>query len=213
MSSSQRSRGGGGRGGQDGHEPTSRIEARELRAIELAVQGWSQRRIAAELGVSQPAVSKILRRVEDRVLEELVVEGERQKARQTLRLDHVYTESMRAWEQSKADTTRRRQRQTQAGTDRAGTTVAELITATQCGDPRFLEQGRRALADQRALWGLDAPQKLDVRATRNPFDELSEEALSALLGQQRQLLAAGDPGDAKTETPTDEEAPHDDERP
>ena len=128
-------------------------------------QGWSQRQIAAELEISQPAVSKILHRVEDRVSQDVPAAVERQKVRQTLRLEHLYTESVRAWEQSKADTTRRRQRKT-TGPDQAGTTVAELVTDHQHGDPRFLEQSRRVLADLRALWGLDAPQKVDVRATR-----------------------------------------------
>ena len=44
---------GGGRGGQQRHEPRARIRARELRVLERSVQGWSQRRIAAEEGISQ----------------------------------------------------------------------------------------------------------------------------------------------------------------
>ena len=40
-------------------------EARRLRAWELHQQGWSQTRIAAELGVTQSAVSRWLKRVRD----------------------------------------------------------------------------------------------------------------------------------------------------
>ena len=58
-----------GRGGKGGHEPRARIRTRELRAMELTVLGWSQHQIAADLGVSQAAVSKILARVELRVLQ------------------------------------------------------------------------------------------------------------------------------------------------
>ena len=159
---------GRGRGGRDGHEPPSRIHEREVRAMELAVQGWSQRRMAAELSISQPAVSKLLRRVEERMLRELAEDVERQKARQTLRLEHLYGEAVRGWEQSKTDATRRRRRKPDAGAGRAGTTVAELVVENQHSDPRFLEQGRKALADLRTLWGLDAPQKVDMRATRLP---------------------------------------------
>ena len=82
--------------------------------------GWSQHQIAADLGISQAAVSKILKRVELRLLRELAETVERQKARQTLRLEHLFAEAMRAWEQSKADTTRRRQRKTQVGHRRGG---------------------------------------------------------------------------------------------
>ena len=200
------SRDGGSRGGQHGHEPASRIQSRELRVIARTEQGWSQRQIAAELEISQPAVSKILHRVEDRVSQDVPAAVERQKVRQTLRLEHLYTESVRAWEQSKADTTRRRQRKT-TGPDQAGTTVAELVTEHQHGDPRFLEQSRRVLADLRALWGLDAPQKVDVRATRNPYAELSEDALREELGRQTRLLAAAGPVAAATQH---EERPDDD---
>ena len=37
-----------GRGGQDGQEPRVRIRTRELRALELSIQGWTQPQIAAD---------------------------------------------------------------------------------------------------------------------------------------------------------------------
>ncbi|MGH7555869.1 MAG: hypothetical protein ACREMQ_22940, partial [Longimicrobiales bacterium] len=183
-----------GRGGQGGHEPRARIRTREIRAMELTVQGWSQDRIATDLGVSQAAVSKILRRVELRVLRELTAVVERQKARHTLRLEHLFAEAMGAWERSKTDTTRRRQRKTH-GTGAAGAaaTLAEIITEDHHGDPRYLEEARKALADHRKLWGLDAPQKVDVRASRNPYDTMTDDELRAEIGRQAQLLSAGQP--------------------
>ena len=161
--------------------------------MELSVQGWSQRRMAAELGISQPAVSKMLRRIDDRVLRELAEDGDRQKARQTNRLEHLYAEALGGWEQSKTDTTRRRQRKTEVGTNGGGTTIAELVVENRHGDPRF--------PDLRTLWGLDAPQKVDLRASRTPFAELSDEALEEQLDEQRRLLAAVALGDETTETP------------
>jgi predicted transcriptional regulator len=180
-----------GRGGQDGHEPRTRIRTRELRSMELMVRCWSQQQIAADLGISQAAVSKILRRVEGRMLREISATVERQKARQTVRLEHLFAEAMRAWEDSKADSTRRRQRKSDGGSGGAGATVAELVVENQHGDPRYLDQARNTLADQRKLWGLDAPQKMDLRASRNPFDDMTEEALREALARQRRLLAAG----------------------
>ena len=181
-----------GRGGQGGHEPRARIRTRELRAMELAVLGWSQPQIAADLGISQAAISKLLKRIETRLLRELAESAQRQKARQTLRLEHLFAEAMRAWNESKADTTRRRQRQTQGG-DGAGATVAELVVENQHGDPRYLDEARKALADQRKLWGLDAPQKVDLHASRDPYDDMSEEALRAELARQTQLLGIAGP--------------------
>ncbi len=180
-----------GRGGQVHVRHRARIRTRELRALELATLGWPQHRIAADLGVSQAAVSKILKRIELRLLRELTETVERQKARQTLRLDHLFAEAMAAWEQSKTDSTRRRQRKTQPGTGGAGATVAEIVTENQSGDPRYLDEARKALADHRKIWGLDAPQKVDVRA-QNPYADMTEDALRAELARQARLLAASD---------------------
>lgn len=182
-----------GRGGQGGHEPRARIRTRELRTTELAVRGLSQHQIAADLGVSQAAVSKILRRVESRLLRELTATVERQKARQTLRLEHLFAEAVHAWEDSKADSTRRRQRKSDGASGGAGVTVAELVVENQHGDPRYLDEARKALADQRKVWGLDAPQKVDLHASQDPYDAMSEEALRAELARQTQLLGVADP--------------------
>lgn len=178
-----------GRGGQGGHEPTARIRTRELRTLELATLGWSQHRIAEHLGASQAAVSKILKRIELRLLRELSETVERQKARQTIRLERLFSEAMGAWERSKADSTRRRQRKTQSGAGGTGATVAEIVTENQHGDPRYLDEARKALADHRKIWGLDAPQKVDVRA-QNPYADMTEEALRAELAR---LLVTSDP--------------------
>src|SRR5215470_3099423 len=177
-----------GRGGQGGYEPRARIRTRELRAMELVVLGWTQHQIAEDLGVSQAAVSKLLKRVETRVLHELTSVIERQKARQTLRLEHLFAEAMRAWETSKADSTRRRQRKTEGGSARAGATVAEIVVENQHGDPRYLDEARKAMADQRKLWGLDAPQKVDLRASRNPYEGMTDDDLRAELARQGRLL-------------------------
>jgi hypothetical protein len=160
--------------------------------MELAVLGWSQPQIAADLGITQPAVSKLLKRIETRLLRELADTVQRQKARQAMRLDHLFAEAIRAWHESKVDTTRRRQRQTQGG-DGAGSTIAELVVENQHGDPRYLDEARKALTDQRKLWGLDAPQQVDLHASRDPYDDMSEEALRAELARQTQLLSLPNP--------------------
>jgi predicted transcriptional regulator len=196
MSHSPRSR--RGRGGQGGHEPRARIRTRELRAIELAVRGRSQHQIAEDLGVSQAAVSKLLKRVDTRLLREFAETLERQKVRHTLRLEHLYSEAKHAWTESQADATRRRQRKSQGG--RGEATVAEIVTENQHGDPRYLDEARKALGDLRKVWGLDAPQKVDLRAARNPYGNLSEEALREELARQDRLLSSAPsaPADAAT---------------
>ncbi|MCX6543510.1 MAG: helix-turn-helix domain-containing protein [Acidobacteria bacterium] len=179
--------------------------------MELAIQGWSQPQIATELGVSQAAVSKMLRRADERVLRDLVGAVERHKARHTVRLEHLYAEAIRAWERSKADTTRRRQRKSQPGAGGAANTVAEIVVEDQHGDPRYLEQGRKALLDLRKLWGLDAPQKVDLRATRDPYDDMSEEALREEIARHARLIGPAAPltSDAATTDPVPIEGPTD----
>jgi hypothetical protein len=160
--------------------------------MELAVQGASQHHIAEDLGITQPAVSKLLQRIETRLLRELAETVGRQRARQALRLEHLYAEAMGAWNESKSDSTRRRQRKTQGGHGPEAT-VAEIVSENQHGDPRYLDEARKALADHRKLWGLDAPQKVDLRASRDPYDEMSEEALRDAIAHQARLLGLADP--------------------
>ena len=50
-------------GGKDGAEPQSTVQRREHEVLERRAQCQSQHEIAKALGISQPAVSKILRRL------------------------------------------------------------------------------------------------------------------------------------------------------
>jgi DNA-binding MarR family transcriptional regulator len=165
-----------------------------MRAMELALQGSTQRQIANELGVSQAAVSKILHRVEVRATNEQNGIRGRLKARYTLRLEHLYAEAMTAWERSKTDMTRRRQRKTQGGAQ-GSATIAELVVENQHGDPRYLEQGRKALADLTKLWGHDAPQAVNTNdPTASPYwakfaDLSDEEYADFMIARMRDVTA------------------------
>ena len=50
-----------------GAEPRTRILDREQRAWDLSIRGRTQREIADAVGITQPAVSKLLRRVSARL--------------------------------------------------------------------------------------------------------------------------------------------------
>jgi len=106
-------------------------------AWKLRVEGWTQQRIAAKLGVSHQRVSQILQRKEKELHAEFVVQAEEIKARQTERLDHLY--------------------------DRL-TTQFEASCREGSGNPALLAQALKALADQRAIWGVEAPKKSEVAA-------------------------------------------------
>jgi hypothetical protein len=120
------------------------------------------------------------------VLADVAWRIERQRARQSLRLEFLYSEAIRAWRTSQEDALRRRQRKTD-GAGGSTSTVAEVISENQHGDPRYLEEARRALADLRTLWGVDAPEQLSVDTT-SPYAAMSDEAVAAELVRQTDLL-------------------------
>jgi predicted transcriptional regulator len=157
--------------------------------VDLAIRGCTQQAIAAELHISQAAVCKLLKRADDRALQELAERIERQKVRQTQRLEQIFREATHAWEQSKADATRRRQRKSESEGGGGGAhTVAEVVVDSQHGDPRYLEASRKTLADLRKLWGLDAPQQLDIRDGRHAYDHLTEAQLLERLAEHDRWL-------------------------
>jgi hypothetical protein len=124
----------------------------------------------------------------------------RVKARQIQQLEHIRAEAMAAWHRSKADAVRRRQRRSEgAGT---GTAIAEVVTEAQHGEARYLTEARGALADQRKLLGLDAPQQLQLDA--RPFAHLTDEQVQEELRRLDALLVAAG---AIQKPPTG--APHD----
>jgi hypothetical protein len=154
--------------------------------MEEILEGRTQQQIAISLGISQPAVSKIARRVEERLLADVAFKADRQRARQTLRLEHIYGEAMRAWQDSKQEGLRRRQRKTE-GESGVGSTVAELISENRNGDPRYLDEARKALTDLRKVWGVDAPERLTIDAM-SLFTSMSDEALDVELTRHLRLV-------------------------
>lgn len=175
-----------GRGGKGGYEPRTQIRIRESRVLELVLEGCTQHQIADALEISQPAVSKIVRRVEERLLADLAYKVERQRARQTLRLEHVYGQAMQAWKESKQEAVRRRQRKTDHPGG-AGSTIAELVSENSHGDPRYLDEARKALTDLRKVWGVDAPERVSIDSVSH-FASMSDEALALELNRQLRLV-------------------------
>lgn len=87
----------------------NRVKAREREQIawELAAKGLTERAIGVKMGelglgkVSQQGVHKMLKRVEALVLEESQEVVKRLKVRQTIALQHIYSQAMEGWEASK----------------------------------------------------------------------------------------------------------------
>src|SRR5262249_54508846 len=73
------------------------VRGREQIAWGARQAGYTQWRIALALGISQPAVSKILRRVERRVLAGLEADVRAVKLKQSLQLEFIVDQALRAW--------------------------------------------------------------------------------------------------------------------
>lgn len=124
----------------------------EHNAWQLRLKGQTQTEIAAVLGISQSAVSRALRRFEQRVFQQLSDNIGRLKGRLTAQLEHTAAEAWRAWEASKepvvtVETT---------DDDQGNRKVKRIVRTPKTGDPRFLAEYRQALADQVGIWGLKA---------------------------------------------------------
>jgi transcriptional regulator with XRE-family HTH domain len=187
-------------------KPTKEVvRERERRAWALRQQGWTQERIAAELGVEQSTVSRILARLSDRYLRELSAAVGRMKAEQTAKLNELYFQVMQAWERSKG-TRKAVRRQTTTGGDDDGA-GSEHITQTAaecCGDVRYLIQARAILSDIRDLWGLNAPTRWELDANvegplpirevqfMRPREVAADPVACDLLSELHERLAQGD---------------------
>jgi predicted transcriptional regulator len=137
------------------------VRLREETAWALRMKGCAQARIGSELGISQPAVCKILRRVERRVLAKMEVSVQAVKAKQAAQLEYIIDQSLSGWARSRERATEERvTREFDRDEYRSVETRSRTTTCTRCrdslGDPRFLVVALQALAAERELWGLDA---------------------------------------------------------
>ena len=144
------------RGGKNGFEPRPTIRARERDVWERATAGQTQREIADALGISQPAVSNILRRVEDDCTRSLRDEVHRRRVRHLARYDHLYRQSMRGWERSQADGTRQRQIRDAGESGVAGRQRSEIEVKRRDRNPHFLSAATRRIRAADRIAGLTA---------------------------------------------------------
>lgn len=189
--------------------PPPRTRDHEVRAWAEACQGTTHAAIAAELGVTQSAVTKMIARVSARTLKTLHLVVEQQKALQDGRLEHVYTEAMGAWRRSQEPRKKsRHKKHTQALTtapplaatdDRPISAVVreELLNeaTSSAGASAFLMTSIAALEAKAKLWGLHAPKKLDILDKRRPLEQLSDEELQRRASENAALLASEGAGE------------------
>ena len=159
------------RGGQQGYEPPVTRMRRDERILELALERWSQRQIAAEVGLTQGGVSKALRRIFTRQLATLTEETEASRVKLVLLAECRARAAREGHARSQADVTTRRQRKVAAGGGAAATTVVELDTQSAAGNPTYLAVEQRSDEFAAKLLGLyDPPPALPVGARPPALD-------------------------------------------
>lgn len=167
---------------------------REERAWRLRLNGMTERQIAAELGISQPSVHALLRRVEAQVLAEAKQFVLRYKARQLGRLESIHQEAVAAFQRSRADATKRTSEATPGEGQQAQPsqriTKLKVETHGRDGDPAWLGVALAAHDRIAALLGLNAPTKLAVQRDVDPHEQLSNaELLEAVRAEVEADLA------------------------
>ncbi len=96
------------RGGQQGYEPPVTRMRRDERILDLALERWSQRQIAAEVGLTQAGVSKALRRILTRGQATLTQVGEAYRTKLVLMAERRARAAREGHARSQADVTTRR---------------------------------------------------------------------------------------------------------
>lgn len=141
-------------GGQGGFEPPVRRMRRDARILELALERWSQRRIAAEVGLSQVGVLKALRRILRDHAAEIHADVEAYRVKLLLLAERRGRAAREGHERSCQDVTTRRQRKSGAHGAADGVTTAEIETQSSAGNPHYLAVEQRCDEFAAQLLGL-----------------------------------------------------------
>lgn len=185
------------------------VSAREDFVWKLRCMGYTERRIADEFSkpenahlhkpnkptITQQAISKIIRRVEARVLARMDSDVERMKKRQTAILERNIEDLRDAFEKSTKSQTFQKQKTANGGAGKSFQ-QQEIGQKTLIGDHSILRELRETLSDIRKIWGADAPVKTQSEITgamqiaSQDLSALSDEDLQTLLMLQQKLKAA-----------------------
>lgn len=171
-------------------QPGRRVAVKE-EVRRLLARRYTQVQIAEHLGISQPAVSKWKKKIEEDARAAAVDRAaEIQRIIETL--DDLEREAWEAWEKSKEPGVIEK---SESGTGAKGLIDKDITTTKhQIGDTAYLAQVQDAIKQRRAILGLDAPTKNTgtvLNVTPEQLAQMSDDELNAFIGKLGALAGSG----------------------
>ena len=151
----------------------SEIEKHRRRISELYLKGMLQEDIAAEIGISQPTVSRDLKAIQKVWQKETLYDFNEAKARELERIDILEREYWQAWQRSCEDAETVKQKGKPIGQGQVDTDSIERTVKGQAGDPRFLGGIQWCIIQRCKILGIEAPNRnLDINMTQLTTEQL-----------------------------------------
>lgn len=166
------------------------VQRRE-KIAELYLQGNTQVQIAEALGIQQSTVSNDLKRVQEHWRESAVRDFDLARETELKRIDRVEREAWGAWERSQKPA------QTAVTSDDPHQRRSKRVLKNQHGDPRYLDIVHKCIASRRALLGLDAPTRTEIKTDGIPLDQRRDRIttiVAALCDRRAAAVSGAGPG-------------------
>lgn len=122
----------------------------------LRIKGYSQGKIAEQVGIGQQQVSRILKKMNARYYKEIMDDIKNYKADQLAKHELIIEEAMEAWFKSKQHGAKRKVKGIKTGdTDKRAT----MDTFDFFGETQYLDTAMKAMEHQRKILGIDKPDQ------------------------------------------------------
>jgi hypothetical protein len=154
--------------------PTQRENDLE-RIAALYLKGKRQTDIASELGIVQSQVSYDLKEIHKRWRESALVDMNEAKHRELAKIDELERTYWDAWQRSCGEKTKTKTEKV----GREGATKASVEKDQMLGNPAYLTGVQWCIERRCKIFGIDAPDKLDVRM--KDVSQLSDDELRAIV--------------------------------
>ena len=179
-----------------GHKPRGKllVARRREQVADLYLQDTTQVAIAERLQVAQSTICSDLKAIHALWQQSGIRNFDLAREIELKKLDRIEREAWAAWERS--------QKPAQSAKFRGEATPSggEKTIRNQYGDPRFLEQVNRCIANRRAILGLDAVVPvipvLPAQCTDTPYAALSIEERRGRFAEIRARLLSAEPSSA-----------------